>query len=83
MIRWLTLALTGLAAIAAFAFSLLNRSPARLDLGLWNPELPLGVLTLCALLLGAILGGGVLYLGVVVPLRLRLRRAQRESRSEA
>jgi lipopolysaccharide biosynthesis regulator YciM len=43
-----------------------------------DPGLPLGVLVLVAVLLGALLGGAVLYFGVILPLRMRLRRAQRE-----
>ena len=78
MTRWLTIACLVLVAVAAFAFSLLNQSAARLDLGAWTPEMPLGVLVLLAVLLGALLGGTVLYLGVILPLRMRLRRVQRE-----
>jgi uncharacterized integral membrane protein len=78
MARWLTIACLALVAVAAFAFSLMNRAVARLDLGTWTPELPLGVLVLLALLAGALLGGTVLYVGVILPLRMRLRRVQRE-----
>ena len=78
MTRWLTILCLVLVAAAAFAFSLLNQGAARLDLGAWTPELPLGVLVLVALLVGALIGGTVLYLGVILPLRMRLRRALRE-----
>ena len=78
MTRWLTIACLILVAVAAFAFSLLNQGEARLDLGAWTPELPIGVLVLVTLLIGALLGGTVLYLGVILPLRMRLRRAQRD-----
>jgi uncharacterized integral membrane protein len=78
MTRWLTIACLVLVAVAAFAFSLLNQGAARLDLGAWTPELPIGVLVLVTLLIGALLGGTVLYLGVILPLRMRLRRTQRE-----
>jgi len=78
MARWLTILCLAAVAAVAFTFSLLNPTVARLDLGTWTPELPLGVLVLLAVLLGALLGGGVLYFGVVLPLRMRLRRAQRE-----
>jgi uncharacterized integral membrane protein len=78
MARWLTIAFLGLVAVAAFVFSLLNTSSVRLDVGAWSPELPLGVLVLLALLAGALLGGAVLYFGVILPLRMRIRRLQRE-----
>jgi uncharacterized integral membrane protein len=86
MARWLTIVCLALVAAAAFAFSLLNTSSVRLDVGAWTPELPLGVLVLLALLAGALLGGAVLYFGVILPLRMRLRRLQRElqgARSQA
>ena len=78
MARWLTILCLAAVAVVAFTFSLLNPTAARLDLGTWTPELPLGVLVLVAVLLGALLGGAVLYFGVILPLRMRLRRAQRE-----
>jgi len=78
MARWLTILILAAVAAVAFTFSLLNPTVARLDLGTWTPELPLGVLVLLAVLLGALLGGSVLYFGVILPLRMRLRRAQRE-----
>jgi len=78
MARWLTILCLAAVAAVAFTFSLLNPATAKLDLGTWTPELPLGVLVLLAVLLGALLGGSVLYFGVILPLRMRLRRAQRE-----
>ena len=78
MMRWLVYVLVASTAVAAFVFSLLNRGVVKLDLILATPELSAGVLTLSSLLLGACLGGLALYLGLVLPLRLRLRRLQRE-----
>ena len=83
MARWFGIACMIVVAVAAFAFSLLNRGAARLDLGSWTPEVPLGVLVLLSVLLGAVLGGVVLYAGVILPLRMRLRRVQRELQDAA
>ena len=66
--------------VAAIAFLLLggvvgalNTQPARLDLGLVRFDASLGVLVLVLLALGMLLGAALIALGVVLPLRRRLR----------
>jgi len=54
----------------------LNRTPVRIDLGFASIEhANLGTSLLAAVLLGAIVAGGVLTAAVVWPLRRQLRRA--------
>ena len=69
--------------IAAVAFvalgalvGALNPQRVTLDLGFAGIEAGLGVLVLAALLAGALCGGLMLALGVVIPLRRALRRAR-------
>ena len=57
----------------------LNPQRVALDLGLAGIEAGLGVLLLSALLLGALIGGLILSLGVVVPLRRALGRARAQA----
>ena len=66
--------------VAAIAFLLLggvvgalNTQPVRLDLGVVQFEASLGVLGLVLLALGLLLGAALIALGVVLPLRRRLR----------
>ena len=66
--------------VAAIAFLLLagvvgalNTQPVRLDLGLVRFDASLGVLVLVLLALGMLLGAALIALGVVLPLRRRLR----------
>lgn len=66
--------------VAAIAFLLLggvvgalNTQPVRLDLGVVQLEASLGVLGLVLLALGMLLGAALIALGVVLPLRRRLR----------
>ncbi len=67
--------------VAAIAFLLLggvvgalNTQPVRLDLGVVQLEASLGVLGLVLLALGMLLGAALIALGVVLPLRRRLRK---------
>lgn len=56
-------------------FGALNRDPVRIDLGFFSFEnFSLGTSLLLAVLLGALLAGLVLTVGVIWPLRHRLRR---------
>lgn len=69
-----------LMAIAAIVVGLLigtlNSSPVQLDL-LWIQfELPLGLAILLGFSLGLVTGLGMVYLARVLPLRLKLRKAQ-------
>ncbi len=57
----------------------LNPQRVALDLGFAGIEAGLGVLVLAALLIGAIAGGLILSLGVVVPLRRALGRARAQA----
>ena len=66
--------------VAAIAFLLLggvvgalNTQPVRLDLGVVQLDASLGVLALVLLALGMLLGAALIALGVVLPLRRRLR----------
>ena len=64
----------------------LNTQSVALDLGMTTIRASLGLTVLLFLLLGVLTGGGILAIGVVTPLRRRLRRAEnavRASRSEA
>ena len=54
----------------------LNTQPVVLDLGVVALPTSLGLSVLVALLLGVILGGAILAIAVVAPLRRRLRIAQ-------
>jgi putative membrane protein len=73
--------------IAAIACALLgaiigalNPQPVLLDLGITTLGASLGLSVLVALLLGVFIGGCVLAMGVVAPLRRRLRRAEQALR---
>jgi len=64
----------------------LNTQSVALDLGMTTIRASLGLTVLLFLLLGVLTGGGILAIGVVTPLRRRLRRAEnavRASRGEA
>ncbi len=66
-----------LLAFVAFGvlFGALNRDPVRIELGFHSfTGVPLGATLLIAVLVGALLAGLVLTVGVVWPLRHRLRR---------
>ena len=58
----------------------LNPQPVVLDLGFVVLPTSLGLAVLVALLLGVIVGGAVLAIAVVAPLRGRLRAAQARPR---
>jgi uncharacterized integral membrane protein len=54
----------------------LNTQPVVLDFGVASVRTSLGLGVLVALLLGVAIGGTLLAVGVVAPLRRRLRRAE-------
>ena len=56
------------------AVGALNPQPVALDLGAATLRLPLGVAVLATLLLGVFIGGLILAVSVVLPLRQQLRR---------
>ena len=57
----------------------LNPQRIALDLGFATVDSSLGVLVLSALLAGAVAGGLILSLGVIVPLRRKLERLRRQA----
>lgn len=59
-------------------FGALNPARAPIDFYFYTAELRLGLALLLAGLAGAMIGGFCVWAGVVVPLRSRLRRAQRD-----
>ena len=59
----------------------LNTQPVLLDLGIASVRASLGLSVLVALLLGVVVGGTLRAVGVVVPLRRRLRRAESAART--
>ena len=60
-------------------FGALNREPVRVDLWFAAFEGRLGLVLLAVLLAGAVLGGLVVTLGVVLPLRRSLARTRAEA----
>jgi len=54
----------------------LNTQPVLLDFGFASVRASLGLSVLVALLVGVLVGGTLLAVGVVAPLRRRLRRAE-------
>ena len=67
-------------ALLGAVFGALNSQAVELDFYFASVTLAKGGVLLAALLLGWILGGLLVFLSLVVPLRRRLRRAQRELR---
>lgn len=61
----------------------LNTQPVLLDFGIASVSASLGLSVLVALLLGVLVGGTILAIGVVAPLRRRLRRAEHALQSGA
>lgn len=60
-------------------FGALNREPVRVDLWFAAFEGRLGLVLLAVLLAGAVLGGLVVTLGVVLPLRRSLARSRADA----
>ena len=78
MKRWLTILLALLVVFAAIVFSATNTATVALDLYFVTCDLPVGVLVLASVFVGCVLGGLVLYPGVIVPLRMRIATLRRE-----
>ena len=78
MKRWLTILLALLVVFAAIVFSATNTETVALDLYFTTCHLPVGVLVLATLFAGCVLGGLVLYPGVILPLRMRIAALRRE-----
>ena len=73
-----------LRALAAFLFLIagivlgaLNPTPVMVDLGLTHMRAGLGVILLCTLLVGVLVGGLAMTASVVLPLRRELRRRRK------
>ena len=58
----------------------LKTQPVQLNLGITIVRASLGLSILLALLLGVVVGGSILAVGVVAPLRRRLRRPESAAR---
>ncbi|HVF35883.1 MAG TPA: LapA family protein [Candidatus Saccharimonadia bacterium] len=78
MKRWLTILVAILVVLAAIVFSATNTTTVALDLYFTTCHLPVGVLVIASLFTGCVLGGLVLYPGVIVPLRMRAANLRRE-----
>lgn len=79
--RALRLLIALLSIAAGVAIGALNPQPVTLDLGIVVLHSTLGIVLLATLLLGAVAGGAVLAVSVVLPLRRRLRRARQDAAS--
>jgi hypothetical protein len=83
MIRLIRI-LVALACLAAgVVVGALNPQPAALDFGFTHMSSSLGVIVLVTLLVGVVAGGLALAASVVLPLRNRLRRAERADATRA
>lgn len=78
MFRWILLLSTLLAAGLGLAIGVLNPDPVQLDLGLLEPELPLGGLVLTVFAFGVIAGLFLFWLMFDLPTRIRRRAANRK-----
>lgn len=81
--RLLTLLLALAFAAAGIVFGALNPQSARIDFYWFSLDGSLGAMLLIALLGGALLGGVAVLLGVVWPLRRKLRRLRRDAAQPA
>jgi uncharacterized integral membrane protein len=79
--RALRLLIALLSIAAGVAIGALNPQPVTLDLGIVVLHSTLGIVLLATLLLGAVAGGSVLAVSVVLPLQRRLRRARQDAAS--
>jgi uncharacterized integral membrane protein len=77
MPRWIILPLALLLAILALMFFMANRQFAAVDLYVAEFSLPIGVLIPAVLFVGFVIASLVLFVGVIVPQRLRLRAQAR------
>ena len=63
--------------IAGVVLGALNPQPASVDLGAIRIEAGLGIILLCALLVGVLVGGLAITVSVVMPARRELRRLRK------
>ena len=78
MKRWLSILVALLVVFAAIVFSAINQGAVALDVYFASFSVPVGVLVLASVFAGCVLGGLVLYPGVIVPLRMRVASLRRE-----
>lgn len=74
--RLLRLLVALLCLAIGVAIGALNPQPVALDLGATTLRMPLGLAILATLLIGVVIGGLILALSVVLPLRQQLRRTR-------
>lgn len=72
-----------LAALLGVVFAALNTVVVTVDIYFAQCSLPLGILLLAAVLLGAVLAAGAVVFGSLLPLRRRLRKLERATAVEA
>lgn len=72
-----------LAALLGVVFAALNTVVVTVDIYFAHCSLPLGILLLAAVLLGAVLAAGAVVFGSLLPLRRRLRKLERAAAVEA
>jgi putative membrane protein len=72
-----------LCLLLGLVLGVLNADPATVDLGLIEVRAGLGVILLCTLLAGVLLGGLAIAVSVALPLRRALTRARDESPAHA
>ncbi|MBL8296788.1 MAG: DUF1049 domain-containing protein [Rhodanobacteraceae bacterium] len=75
-VAWIVAAL--LFAVGGAAFGALNSDSVALDFYFFDATVPKAAALLTALIAGWLIGGLVLWLAVVIPLRRRLSRQRRE-----
>jgi putative membrane protein len=79
--RLIRLLIALLCLAAGVAVGALNAQPVALDLGMATLHTTLGVSVLVALLLGVLIGGLVLTVSALLPLRQQLQRAMLPGRN--
>lgn len=63
--------------VGSLVIGSLNSQPIEVSLAFWALKTTSGIAIIVSLLLGALVGGGMVVAGLVVPLYARLRRANK------